>query len=367
MPVLKKIVVRDFRNIALQELDFSPNVNCIYGNNGVGKTNLMDAIYYLSMTKSAFNSSDKVNFRYGQESFAIAGTYAMPGGLDVRFSVQVENGGEKKVRRDEKVYQKVSDHIGVLPVVMVSPSDSALVSESGEERRRFVNAILSQLDREYLDAVSQYNRILAQRNRYLKGNYIDEMLLDAFDERLSALSEPVFRARAALAEDLERAVGVYYSRISGGRETVAIAYHSDLQKAPLAQLLRESRERDRFLHYTTCGLQRDDFIFSMNGYPIRKYGSQGQQKSFLVALKFSQYDLMNERYGYAPILLLDDLLDKLDLDRIANLLAIVAGNDFGQIFLSDCNKNRLSALVDRITSERCYFEAEGGAFRPTDG
>ena len=367
MPVLKKIVVRDFRNIALQELDFSPNVNCIYGNNGVGKTNLMDAIYYLSMTKSAFNASDKFNFRYGQDSFAIAGTYAMPGGLDTRFSVQVENGGEKKVRRDEKVYPKVSDHIGVLPVVMVSPSDSALVSESGEERRRFVNAILSQLDREYLEAVSQYNRILAQRNRYLKGSYIDELLLDAFDERLSALSVPVFQARTALAEDLEKAVGTYYSRISGGKEEVAIAYRSDLQKAPLGELLRASRDRDRFLHYTTCGLQRDDFIFSMNGYPIRKYGSQGQQKSFLVALKFSQYDLMTERYGYAPILLLDDLLDKLDLDRIANLLAIVAGNDFGQIFLSDCNKNRLSALVDRITSERSYFVAEGGAFRRTDG
>ena len=140
MPVLRRIVVRDFRNIALQELDFSPNVNCIYGNNGVGKTNLMDAIYYLSMTKSAFNASDKVNFRYGTDSFAIAGTYEMPGGQDARFSVQVENGGEKKVRRDEKVYPKVSDHIGVLPVVMVSPSDSALVSESGEERRRFMNA-----------------------------------------------------------------------------------------------------------------------------------------------------------------------------------------------------------------------------------
>ena len=181
MPVLKKIVVQDFRNIALQELEFSPNVNCICGNNGEGKTNLIDAVYYLSMTKSAFSTTDRYNFRYGTESFSISGVYAMPGGMESRFSVRSESGGEKKIKRDDKPYARASEHIGVLPVVMVSPQDYALVAESGEERRRFVNSVLSQMDREYLSALQQYNRLLLQRNRLLKDGGADPALLDVFD------------------------------------------------------------------------------------------------------------------------------------------------------------------------------------------
>ena len=362
MPVLKKIVVQDFRNIALQELFFSPNINCISGNNGEGKTNLIDAIYYLSMTKSAFGSSDRFNFRYGTSSFTVAGTYLMPNGLESRFSVAVSQDGEKKVKRDDKPYKRVSEHVGVLPIVLVSPSDISMVSESGEERRRFVNAVLSQMDRNYLDSVQQYNRYLMQRNRLLKGPEIDGDLMDAFDARLSALAAPIVAGRRQLVEALAPVVQAYYSELSGGREEVGIEYRTDADRGDLAAQLRQCRERDRALKYTSVGVQRDDFLFTMNGYPIRKCGSQGQQKSFLVSLKFAQYEIMKESYGFAPVLLLDDLFDKLDMSRVSNLLSMVAGADFGQIFLTDSNKVRLAGIVDALTEDRSYFETVDGVF-----
>ena len=362
MPVLKKIVVQDFRNIALQELVFSPNINCISGNNGEGKTNLIDAIYYLSMTKSALGASDRFNFRYGTDAFAIAGSYLMPNGLESRFSVSVSSDGEKKVKRDDKPYKRVSEHVGVLPIVLVSPSDISMVSESGEERRRFMNAVLSQMDRTYLDNVQQYNRYLLQRNRLLKSSDPDPDLMDAFDARLSALAAPIAEGRRNLAEALAPVVQAYYTELSGGREEVGIEYRTDADRGELAAQLRACRERDRALKYTSVGVQRDDFLFTMNGYPIRKCGSQGQQKSFLVSLKFAQYEIMKESYGFAPILLLDDLFDKLDMNRVSNLLSMVAGADFGQIFLSDSNKVRLAGIVNALTDDRSYFETVDGTF-----
>jgi len=362
MPVLKKIVVQDFRNIALQELSFSPNINCISGNNGEGKTNLIDAIYYLSMTKSALGSSDRFNFRYGTDAFAIAGSYIMPNGLESRFSVSVSSDGEKKVKRDDKPYKRVSEHVGVLPIVLVSPSDISMVSESGEERRRFMNAVLSQMDHAYLDNVQQYNRYLLQRNRLLKSSDPDPDLLDAFDARLSILAAPIAEGRKNLAESLAPVVQAYYTELSGGREEVGIEYRTDADRGELAAQLRACRDRDRALKYTSVGVQRDDFLFTMNGYPIRKCGSQGQQKSFLVSLKFAQYEIMKESYGFAPILLLDDLFDKLDMNRVSNLLSMVAGSDFGQIFLSDSNKVRLAGIVDALTEDRSYFETVDGTF-----
>lgn len=362
MPVLKKIVVQDFRNIALQELSFSPNINCISGNNGEGKTNLIDAIYYLSMTKSALGSSDRFNFRYGTDAFAIAGSYLMPNGLESRFSVSVSSDGEKKVKRDDKPYKRVSEHVGVLPIVLVSPSDISMVSESGEERRRFMNAVLSQMDHAYLDNVQQYNRYLLQRNHLLKSSDPDPDLLDAFDARLSILAAPIAEGRKNLAESLAPVVQAYYTELSGGREEVGIEYRTDADRGELAAQLKACRDRDRALKYTSVGVQRDDFLFTMNGYPIRKCGSQGQQKSFLVSLKFAQYEIMKESYGFAPILLLDDLFDKLDMNRVSNLLSMVAGADFGQIFLSDSNKVRLAGIVDALTEDRSYFETVDGTF-----
>ena len=361
MPVLEKIVISDFRNIVLQELEFSPNINCISGNNGEGKTNLLDAIWYLSMTKSAFAASDKFNFRHGTEEFAVAGTYRMENGLSSRFAIKMSK-GEKKLRRDDKPYPKVSDHLGVLPIVMVSPSDISMVSESGEERRRFVNAVLSQMDREYLSALQQYNRLLMQRNKMLKDMNADRALMEVIDMRMSALAAPIYQARKKFVADLNPVVSEFYAMLSGDSEKVSIEYESELSRASLDALLAESYEKDRVLRHTTSGIHRDDFAFSMDGWPIRRHGSQGQQKSFLVSLKFAQYEIMKRNYGFAPLLLLDDVFDKLDMGRISNLLGMVSGQVFCQIFITDSNKVRMSGIVDGLTQDRAYFETSKGTF-----
>ena len=365
MPTLKKIVIQDFRNIGLQEVAFSPNINCISGGNGEGKTNLLDAIWYLSMTKSAFSPSDRYNFRHGTSSFSISGTYAMQGGTTSKFSISTFE-GEKKMKRDDKTYTRISEHIGVLPIVMVSPADTALVSESGDERRRFVNSVLSQMDPSYLSDLQQYNRYLLQRNRLLKDGFADDCLLDTFDARLSSLAGPISRRRASFCEEMAPVVSEYYRRISGGREEVGVEYRSDVGDSSLEDILKARRDKDKMMKFTTAGIQRDDFIFTMDGHQIRRCGSQGQQKSFLVAVKFSQYELMRKSYGFPPMMLLDDLFDKLDMTRVANLLKMVADEGFGQIFLTDSNKTRITGIVDSLTSDRAYFEAAGGVFTRID-
>ena len=362
MPQLDKVAIQNFRNIEFQELEFSPNVNCILGNNGEGKTNLMDAIWYLSMTKSAFAASDQFNFRHGTDSFSIAGTYRMENGTQSRFSVSCESRGVKKVRCNDKVYPQVPSHIGVLPIVMGSPSDVSLVSESGEERRRFANSVLSQMDQLYLANVQQYNRVLLQRNRMLKDGNADDGLLSVFDSQLDTYARAIGESRKAFVSDLQPVVSSLYRSLSGGRESVSIEYRTDLDRGSLRDLLAECRDRDAALRYTTAGVQRDDFIFKMDDYPIRRCGSQGQQKSFLGSLKFAQYEIMKKRYGFPPILLLDDVFDKLDMSRISNLLGMVAGSDFGQIFITDSNKVRMAGIVDGLTADRTYFEAAGGCF-----
>ena len=361
MPSLKKIIVQDFRNIGFQNLSFSPNVNCISGNNGEGKTNLLDAIYYLSMTKSAFSAPDRYNFRYGTTGFTLGGVYEMENGLESRFSLKATQEGKKLVR-DDKPISRMAEHIGVLPVVMVSPGDGVLVSESGEERRRLSNAILSQMDPQYLSAVQQYNRLLAQRNKLLKDYSPDFGLMDVIDRKMSAPAAYISGARKRLAADLCPVVAEYYRLISGGGENVSLEYRSDLEEASLDELFAGHRERDLALRYTSAGVQRDDFLFTMDSHPIRRGGSQGQQKSFLVALKFAQYEIMKRSYGFPPMLLLDDVFDKLDMSRISNLIGMVAGADFGQIFITDTDKNRLSSVVDRITEDRAYFIASEGQF-----
>ena len=361
MPVLRKIVVQDFRNIRLQELEFSPNVNCISGDNGEGKTNLLDAVWTLSMTKGAFSSSDRFNYRYGCDGFALSGDYLMENGTVSRFAIK-STAGEKKIKRDDKQYDKISDHIGILPIVMVSPADTSLVSESGEERRRFVNSVLSQMDKSYLSDIQHYNHLLATRNLALKENNADAGFFAVLDARMSEYAARVFEVRKAFVERLEPVVKEFYTLLSSGSEEVGIELRSDLQNGSLEQQLAWTIEKDSALKYTSVGIQRDDFVFTMNGHPIRKCGSQGQQKSFLVSLKFAQYEIMKENYGFPPILLLDDLFDKLDMKRVGNLLKMVAGSDFGQIFITDSNKVRIAGLLDGITSEKACFEARGGVF-----
>ena len=360
--VLKKIVVQDFRNIAFQELEISPKVNCISGNNGEGKTNLLDAVYTLSMTKSALASSDRFNIRYGTGGFRLGGLYEMADGMLSRISVSLTSAGEKKVIRDEKAYARISSHIGLLPVVMVSPSDSSLVNDSGSERRRFINAVLSQIDREYLSAIQQYNRYLEQRNALLRDGSPYPLLQEVIDDRMEPVARTVHDARKRFIEALSPIVSEYYRVISGGVEEVSIDYRSDISGGTLADIFRASAEKDRLFKYTTAGIQRDDLVFRMNGQPIRRGGSQGQQKSFLVAVKFAEFDIMKGGAGVAPMPLLDDVFDKLDIRRISNLISMVTGRGFSQIFITDCDASRLSSLVDTITDDRAYFETAGGTF-----
>jgi len=362
MATLQKIIIQNYRNIALQELDFSRNVNCICGGNGEGKTNLLDAIWYLSMTKSAFSSSDRFVIRHGQKEAGLSGTYLLEDGKKTKISIHIEPDADKKVKRDDKAYSKLSEHIGLLPVVMVSPSDEALVSDTADERRRFLNAVISQMDREYLSEIQKYNRLLLQRNALLKKGRPDSSLLEVLDVSMDAPAEKISAKREEFTKAILPLVQKYYETISGGKETVGIEYRTDLRKGKLSSLLKDGLERDIVLKFTGNGVQRDDLVFTMDGYPIRKCGSQGQQKSFLVALKFAQYELMKEG-GSSPILLLDDLFDKLDMGRVSNLLGMVSRSEFGQIFISDTNRERTMEVVDSLTKDRAIFSAEGGVFK----
>lgn len=364
MATLQKIIVSDFRNIRFAELSFVSGVNCICGDNGQGKTNLLDAIYYLSMTKSAFSSTDQYCVRHGCKSFSLAGQYAMNDGLVSKFTISAGE-GSKVVKRDDKVYSRNSEHIGRLPVVMVSPQDSALVSESGDERRRFANAVLSQMDAAYLLAMQKYNRLLAQRNKILKDAAADDSILDILDAQMAAPAAYIAARRADFAQKMEGAVAKYYSELSGGRESVGINYKCDVAEYTedaFYALLSSTHARDRALKYTFNGIQRDDFLFEMDGHPIRRCGSQGQQKSFLVALKLAQYDIMKLSYGFPPMLLLDDVFDKLDVHRISNLLKIVSRNDYGQIFISDTNRPRMEEIISDIAPDAAFFDARDGEF-----
>ena len=360
MPTLRKIVVQDFRNIALQEISFSPNVNCISGNNGEGKTNLLDAIYYLSMTKSCFSSSDQYVYAYGTPEATLCGFYEMDNGTEEKISASVRRGGEKFFRRGSKPYTRFSEHIGLLPVVMVSPLDAGLINDAGEERRKYLNFILSQIDRTYLQHIQAYNQLLLQRNRLLKDDRDCGMLLETFSERMAPHAAYVHRSRRDLCERLRPMVQEFYLRLSQGRETVDLAYRSDLDEASLEELFAREAEKERVLRYTTAGVQRDDLQFRLDGHPLRRCGSQGQQKSFLLAMKLAQFRFVREIYGQTPILLLDDVFDKLDMQRVEDLLALVSTLDFGQIFLTDSNKVRLDKVARSMDAPCRSFFVESG-------
>lgn len=368
---LSKITVTDFKNIAHSDLDFSHKINCISGNNGEGKTNLLDAVYYLCMTKSYFHFPDSFSISHGCAATALLGCYTMEDGTINRISIglydQKEGAENKVVKRNGKIYKRLADHIGLFPIVMVSPSDTVLINQPAQERRRFINALLSQVDKEYLHQVLRYNKILAQRNKLLKDMEPNEELLSALDSGLSETASYIFDARQRLCNSLNQTISEYYRQLSGGSENVRITYSSDLYKGKLAQLLQNSRERDKMLKHTTCGVHRDDILFEIGNeefYPVRRCASQGQQKCFLIALKLAQFSIMKSLNGdVAPILLLDDIFDKLDMGRVEYLLQLVSGNSFGQIFITDSNKVRMKNLIDKIGGECKVFEVEKGVIR----
>lgn len=357
---LKKISITNFKNISEAQINFSPKINCITGINGSGKTNLLDAVYYLSMTKSFFSGLDQYTIKYDCDMATLHAEYLREDGTEETISLSLDLNGEKHIKRNSKSYTRFSDHIGLIPVVMVSPADTSLINESGEERRKFLNAILSQLDREYLRRLQNYNQLLNQRNRLLKGINISDELLSTFSEQLSLNASYIHKYRKEFCDKLLPLVAHYYNTLSGGRENIGIEYKSDLEEVSLIDLLEQNRERDKALKYTTAGIQRDDLVFLMNGYPIRKCGSQGQQKSFLISLKLAQFSIMKDIHTVPPILLLDDVFDKLDMLRVEYFLRLVASDFFGQIFISDSSKVRISNILETINGDSISMEIVNG-------
>ena len=326
---LKKISLLNFKNIEQAELALCRGVNCLVGDNGAGKTNVIDAVYYLSMCKSSLPMTDGQSIRHGADFFLAEGQYLTDGGKSENIVCSFSRKGGKVLKRNGKEYERLSDHVGLVPAVIVSPADSALISDAADERRRYLNAFISQLDRSYLAAVMRYNAVLAERNRLLK-NMPDETMLQIYDMQLVEQGERIHARRREFAERLQPVAAEYYRILSGDREQVGLHYKSELNDRPFGEILLAARQKDLVNEFTTSGIHRDDLVLRIGGYPLRKYGSQGQQKSFLIALKLAQYTIVAQEKGEKPILLLDDLFDKLDAGRVEQLIRLVSEDSFGQ-------------------------------------
>lgn len=359
---LKKLSLTNFKNYQQADLEFSPRINCIVGNNGVGKTNILDAIHYLSLTKSFFNNVDSVSIRHGEDFFIIQGVFSDDvTGETILCSFHRQK--QKVLKRNGKVYERLSDHVGKFPVVMISPADSAMITEGSEERRKFMNKIISQYDAGYLSSVLDYNKALQQRNRLLRdfafSNSFDGEMLSVWDAQLVRYGSQVHRERRNLSEEMIPVFQDYYALVSGEKEKVRLIYRSHLNEGDFGEQILSALNKDRALEYTTVGIHKDDLIFEMNGYPVKSLGSQGQQKSYLVALKLAKFDYIKRKAGFAPILLMDDIFDKFDEERVARIIRLVGNHRFGQIFITDTHKERLQAILDTVETDYRLFRITG--------
>lgn len=358
---LKRLSLTNFKNYELAELEFSSKINCFTGNNGVGKTNILDAIHYLSLTKSFFNSIDSISIKHGEDYFIIRGVFGLDDEEDEIYCA-FQKQKQKILRRNSKEYRKLSDHVGRYPVVMISPADSALVTEGSEERRKFMNKIISQYSPEYLDSVLNYTKALQQRNRVLKDIKTsfkgDKQILEIYDDQLVRHGTLVFEARKKLIDELIPVFQEYYTLISSGRERVKLQYRSHLLNGDFASQLQDSVAKDMILEYTTVGIHKDDLVLEMDDYPVKSLGSQGQQKSYLVALKLAKFDYIKRKAGFSPVLLLDDIFDKFDAGRVEQIIGLVGNNRFGQIFITDTHQDRLQKILSSHNTEYRLFRIE---------
>jgi len=363
---LKKLSLLNFKNIARQELSFCRGVNCLVGDNGAGKTNVVDAVYYLSMCKSSLPMTDAQSIRHGADFFLLEGRYCSEAEKNECVVCSFSRKSGKVLKRNGKEYERLADHVGLVPAVIVSPSDGALISDAADERRRYLNACISQLDRSYLTTAMRYNAVLAERNKLLKCQP-DETMLSIYDRQLAEHGEKIHAARQAFVERLQPIAAKYYRILSDDREEVELHYKSELNERSFEEILRAARQKDLINEFTTSGIHRDDLVLKIGGYPLRKYGSQGQQKSFLIALKLAQYAIVAEACGEKPILLLDDLFDKLDAGRVEQLIRLVSDDAFGQIFITDCNSTRLKSILDKAGGEYALFTVANGEISPENG
>ncbi len=357
--IIRKLTLLNFKNHTEQRFDFSPQINCFVGNNGVGKTNILDALHYISVGKSFLGNSDIFNIKNGGDFFTIEAEIEGDEKTDI-IKIQQPKEAKKLIKKNEKTYDRMADHIGFLPSVMISPYDSNLISDSGDSRRRFLDAMISQTDSEYLFDLIQYQKTIQQRNALLKyfakNRTFDLDSLEIYSEPISKFGTKIFEKRKDFVEKLSPIVQHYYEIISGAKEKITITYQSHLKEDQLLHLLKTNLDKDRQLTYTSKGIHKDDLIFEMNDSLIKKIGSQGQQKSFLIALKLAQINRIKTRTGKSPILLLDDIFDKLDDTRVSQLIELVNKENFGQIFITDTHKQRTESVVKRIDEESKIFE-----------
>lgn len=366
--LLKELHIINFKNIADMSLVFSSAFNCFIGKNGVGKTNILDAIYHLSMCKSYFGLSDLQNIRHGENFFLLQGSYSRENGSDLEMCYAVRQGQKKVLKKNGKAYSRLSEHIGLLPLVMVAPEDAVLINGGGEERRRFMDSIISQYNSDYLYQLIRYNRALAQRNSLLRnaqGKNVDADILEIWNMQLAESGEIIMQEREHFIQEFCRLFRDYYAGLSLSREKAELNYKPSVKTGNLLTAYHAAQERDRILMYTTLGIQRDDLELTIGGYSVKKLGSQGQKKTFLVALKLTQYIWLHRMTGLKPLLLLDDIFDKLDADRVAQIIRTVGEGNFGQIFVTDTNREHIDVLLKTQASNYQIFSMDAGALLPS--
>ena len=360
---LRKLSLINFKNYPEAGLEFSSEANAFVGDNGSGKTNLLDAIHYLSLCKSYFNPADNQNIMHGAEFMLVQGTYDL-NGVEELVHCGLKRGQRKVFKRNNKEYERLADHIGLLPVVMISPVDSMLITEGSEERRKFIDSIISQYDKSYLNDLISYNKIVAHRNALLKqfalNRSFDVASLEIWDDQLVPLADQLFVKRHEFISRFSPIFQQHYNYITEAKEEVSIVYESHLEAGNFAATLASSLEKDRYMQYTTRGIHKDDLIFTLGAHPVKRFASQGQQKSFLIALKLAQFQFIREVTGVKPILLLDDIFDKLDDSRVKRLMELVSRDNFGQLFISDTHPERVKKIFNDIGIPIRVFEVTNG-------
>lgn len=349
--ILKSLSLLNYKNFESQSFEFNDRINCFVGNNGVGKTNVLDAIYHLSFGKSYFNPIASQNIKHHESFFVINGDYEKDGKTE-KIAVSLKKGQKKVIKRNNKVYDRFSDHIGFLPLVIISPADRDLIIEGSTTRRKFIDSVISQSDKNYLDHLINYNKILVQRNSLLKyfalNNTFNADTLDIYNKQLDTYGQVIFEKREVFLETFIPIFIERYKAISNGNEPVNLIYNSDLKEDKLESLLKTNINKDKALQYTSVGIHKDDLVFEIENHPIKKFGSQGQQKSFLIALKLAQFDFIKAQSGVNPILLLDDIFDKLDENRVSQIIKLVDDKNFGQLFISDTHADRTENAVKQV-------------------
>lgn len=345
---LKQLSLLNYKNISQKDFTFESKINCFVGKNGVGKTNILDAIYHLAYTKSYFNPLAIQNIKHDEDFFLLDAVFEKEN-RDEKIACSLKKGQKKVVKRNNKVYEKLSEHIGFIPLVIISPSDSDLISEGSETRRKFIDSVISTQDSLYLNELIKYQKLVSQRNALLKyfavNQIFDKDNLAIYDEQITPIGTIIFEKRQQFSQQFIPIFKKYYAEISNEAESVDLVYQSQLLEKSFVDLLIENLNKDRAIQYTSSGIHKDDLSFEIEGYPVKKFGSQGQQKSFLIALKLAQFEFLKQKSGSAPILLFDDIFDKLDATRVKKIVTMVNNDVFGQIFISDTHEERTEAIV----------------------